>query len=179
MKFVLMEYGLWGFPQEGQEVAPQESALATVRAAYRSDKAYSMIALNVEKDLQVHISSGTDPHKAWKILQKQSKFVSITQIVRLNRTFYTDTKEGSGLMKHLHIFHNYVNLLTKKEMVDGMNCDVAHNHNKNMKLVFFETCKINPSQSKACIGQQSHTKLCTVMCVVQCKWNQRVAASTC
>ena len=48
----------------------------------RSDKAYSLIALNVEKDLQVHISSVTDPLAAWRTLQKQFEFVSVTQIVR-------------------------------------------------------------------------------------------------
>ena len=41
--------------------------------------------VELEKDLQVHISSVTDPLAAWKILQKQFEFVSVTQIVRLNR----------------------------------------------------------------------------------------------
>ena len=68
----------------GLETAPEESASVSVKNAYRlrSDKAYSLIALNVEKDLQVHISSGTDPRVAWETLQKQFEFVSITQIVR-------------------------------------------------------------------------------------------------
>ena len=72
-----MERGLWGFTQEGQETLPEDSATAAVKNAFRlrSDKAYSLIALNVEKDLQVHISSVTNPLEAWKILQKQFEFV--------------------------------------------------------------------------------------------------------
>ena len=58
-----MERGLWGFTQEGQEAPLAADASAAVRNAFRlrSDKAYSLIALNVEKDLQIHISSVTDP----------------------------------------------------------------------------------------------------------------------
>ena len=86
IKLVLMERGLWGFTQEGQEIAPGKDASAAVRNAYRlrSDKAYSLIALNVERDIQIHISSTTDPLVAWETLKKQFEFVSITQIVRLN-----------------------------------------------------------------------------------------------
>ena len=44
----------------------------------------------------------TDPLAAWKILQKQFEFVSVTQIVRLNRKFYAARmKEGADLMQHL------------------------------------------------------------------------------
>ena len=99
-----MERGLWGFTQEGKETPPEESASATVKNAFRlrSDKAYSLIALNVQKDLQVHISSVTDPLAAWRTLQKQFEFVSVTQIVRLNRKFYAATmKEGADLQEHL------------------------------------------------------------------------------
>ena len=68
----------------------------------RSDKAYSLIALNVEKHLQVHISSVTKPLEAWKILQKQFEFVSVTQIVQINRKFYeASMKEDADLMQHL------------------------------------------------------------------------------
>ncbi len=36
------------------------------------------------------------------MLQKQFKFISITQIVRLNRKFYTaNMKEGDNLMEHI------------------------------------------------------------------------------
>ena len=56
MKLVLMERGLWGFV-EGTETAPGSTATATVRNAYRlrSDKAYSLIALSVDKSLQKFI----------------------------------------------------------------------------------------------------------------------------
>lgn len=76
-----MERGLWGFTQEGQETPPEETATAAVKNAFglRSDKAYSLIALNVEKGLQVHISSVTNPLKTWKILQKQFEFVLVTR----------------------------------------------------------------------------------------------------
>ena len=58
--------------------------------------------MNVEKHIQIHISGTTDPLVAWQNLQKQFEFVSITQIVRLNRKFYAATKpEGGDLMKHL------------------------------------------------------------------------------
>ena len=73
VKLVLMERGLWGFTQEGQETPP---AAAKNTFRLRSDKASSLIALNVEKDLQVHISSVTDPLAVWKILQKQFECVS-------------------------------------------------------------------------------------------------------
>ena len=68
----------------------------------RSDKAYSFIALNVEKDLQVHIATTTDPLEAWERLRKQFEFVSVTQIVRLTRKFYAASMhEGDDLMQHL------------------------------------------------------------------------------
>ena len=71
IKLVLMERGLWGFV-EGTETAPGSTATATVRNAYRlrSDKAYSLIALSVDKSLQVHISSTTDPRAAWEVFAK-------------------------------------------------------------------------------------------------------------
>ena len=60
-----MERGLWAFTQ-GTETAPAETESATVRNAYRprSDKTYSLIVLNVNKSLQVHISTTTDPRIA-------------------------------------------------------------------------------------------------------------------
>ncbi|KAK3749555.1 hypothetical protein QZH41_007287 [Actinostola sp. cb2023] len=104
MKLVLMERGLWGFTQPGGETPPEADATATVKNAFRlrSDKAYSLIALNVEKDLQIHISSVTDPSIAWEKLQKQFEFVSVTQIVRLTRKFYAASMdEGADMMQHL------------------------------------------------------------------------------
>ena len=61
-----------------------------------------MIAISVEKNLQIHISTTTDPLEAWEILQKQFEFASITQIVRLNRRFYAATmKEDGDIMEHI------------------------------------------------------------------------------
>lgn len=103
VKLVLMERGLWGFI-EGLETAPAEGETTAVKNAYklRSDKAYSLIALNVEKQLQIHISSTTDPRVAWETFQKQFESVSITQIVRLNRRFFAATmEEGADLMQHI------------------------------------------------------------------------------
>ncbi len=104
VKLVLMERGLWGFTQEGIEQPPDENATDAAKRSFqlRSDKAYSLIALNVEKHLQVHIFGTTEPLKAWQNLQKQFEFVSVTQIVRLNRKFYAASmQEGADLMKHL------------------------------------------------------------------------------
>ena len=104
MKLILMERGLWGFTQEGQEIPPEPTALAATRNAYRlrSDKAYSLIALSIEKNLQVHIASTVNPKEAWEILQNHFEFVSVTQILRLNRKFYAASmKEGEDLMEHI------------------------------------------------------------------------------
>ena len=103
MKLVLMERGLWGFVL-GTEQPPGEGESAASRNSFklRSDKAYSLIALNVSKNLQVHIMSTTDPKLAWTTLQKQFEFISVAQIVRLNRKFYAATmKESDDLMEHL------------------------------------------------------------------------------
>ena len=98
MKLILMEQ--WGFTQEGQETPPAETATTPVKNAFRlwSDKAYSLIALNVEKDLQVHISSVINPLEVWKILQKQFEFVLVTQIVHINRKFYAASMKDADLM---------------------------------------------------------------------------------
>ena len=104
VKLVLMERGLWGFTQEAKEIPPGEDATNAVKNAFqlRSDKAYFLIALNVEKHLQIHISSTTNPLIAWQNSQKQFEFVSVTQIVRLNRKFYAASMgENGDLMKHL------------------------------------------------------------------------------
>ena len=67
--------------------APTDPPSARNSFRLRSDKAHSLIALNVEKSFQVHIASTTDPLEAWQILQKQFEFVSVSQIVLLNRKF--------------------------------------------------------------------------------------------
>jgi len=65
IKLVLMERGLWGFV-EGTENTLNSTATDAVRNTHRlrSDKAYSLIALSVDKSLQVNISSTTDPRAA-------------------------------------------------------------------------------------------------------------------
>ena len=68
-----------------------------------SDKPYPLIALNVENDLQVHILSVINP--AWKILQKQFEFVTVTQIVRINRKFYAASmKVDADLMQPFNLY---------------------------------------------------------------------------
>ena len=117
IKLVLMERGLWGFIA-GTETAPAETATVQVRNAYRlrSGKGYSLIALSVDKSLQVHITSTTDPRIAWETLQKQFAFVSITQIVRLNRKFYAATmKEGTDIIDYLMYMTSLAKTFTRVE----------------------------------------------------------------
>eukprot|EP00794_Sanderia_malayensis_P004146 gene4146-4698_t len=98
-----MERGLWGFSQ-GTEDPPSATESQAVRNAFqlRSDKAYSLIALSVSKALQVHIMSTTDPATAWKTLQEHFEFISVAQVVRLNRKFYAaNMKEGENLLEHI------------------------------------------------------------------------------
>eukprot|EP00795_Rhopilema_esculentum_P007491 gene7491-13268_t len=103
MKLVLMERGLWGFALGTEEIPGSDESVA-VRNAFRlrSDKAYSLIALSVSKNLQVHIMSTTSPSIAWNTLQQQFEFISVAQVVRLNRKFYAASmKEGEDLMEHV------------------------------------------------------------------------------
>ena len=73
-KLVLMERGLWGIAN-GSEKKPEVKLEADNKVAnadvkllkawqLRADKAYSLIALNIEKSLQVHISHTVDAHEA-------------------------------------------------------------------------------------------------------------------
>ena len=101
IKLVLMERGYWSFIAGNEEVPP-ETATADVRNAYRTNKAYSLIALSVEKNLQVHISTTTDPKVAWDTLKNQFECVSNAQDERLNRKFYAATmSEGTDILEHL------------------------------------------------------------------------------
>ena len=88
IKLVLMERGLWKIA-DGTETKP-ETTDEKVKKAWdlRSDKAYSLIALSVEKDIQVHITSFTDAHRAWTTLKDHFEIVSIPQLVRVNKRFY-------------------------------------------------------------------------------------------
>ena len=103
MKLILMERGLWGFIQ-GTESSPAADAAADIVNAYKlkSDKAYSLIALSIEKSLQIHIVSTVNPKVAWDKLVKHFEFISITQVVRITRKFYAATmQEGDDLLKHI------------------------------------------------------------------------------
>ena len=117
MKCCLMERGLWGYVT-GKIVKPAVkteggTAGVTAEEALKSqekldkyellaDKAYSLIALNVDKSLQIHVSSTSNAKEAWDNLQKNFEFVSVSQMVRLTRRFYAaEMEEGSDLMKHI------------------------------------------------------------------------------
>ena len=103
MKLILMERSLWGFI-DGREEVPESTAEASAILKYqnRSDRAYSIIALNIERSLQIHIASTSIPKEAWDILSNQFAFVSITHMVRLSRKFYAATMDENGdLMKHI------------------------------------------------------------------------------
>ena len=100
-KLVLMERGLWGIAN-GTETGPvikeedkgKDDSVKLLKAwQLRSDKAYSIIALSVEKSVQVHISHITDVREAWNILQNHFEVTSVSQIVRLSRRFYATTME--------------------------------------------------------------------------------------
>ena len=111
-KLVLMERGLWGIAN-GSEKRPDvkleagntvaETDVKLIKAwQMRADKAYSLIALNVEEDLQVHISHTVDAHEAWTILKDHFKVVSVSHIVRLTRRFYAASMaEGDDLQKFI------------------------------------------------------------------------------
>ena len=115
MRCLLMERGLWGFVSgdiKKPEVKVEDksgSSKDTSQVAdkiddyqLRADKAYSLIALSVDKQLQVHVSSKNTAKEAWEGLQNQFEFVSVNQIVRLTRRFYAGKmEEGGDLMKHI------------------------------------------------------------------------------
>ena len=105
MKLLLMERGLWGFIS-GDEARPGQSDYVDIKKKYcsRSDKDYSIIALGIDKSLQIHLVSTTDPKKAWRLLEEQFSFVSVTQIVRLTHKFYAatmkDNDDFDGTLNH-------------------------------------------------------------------------------
>ena len=106
VKLVLMQSGLWGIVS-GAEKAPEateadkkEKEICAFRV--RSEKAYSQIALNVKKELQVHVANTVDPKVAWDQLSKHFEFVSITHTVRICRAFYAaKMAENGNLMEHI------------------------------------------------------------------------------
>ena len=68
----------------------------------RSDKTYSVIALSVEDDLQIHIHTKSTAKEAWDTLKNHCEFVSVTQMVRLTRRFYAaKMEESTDMLKHI------------------------------------------------------------------------------
>ena len=62
----------------------------------------------------------TDPLPVWKLLQKQFEFVSVTQIVRLNRQFCAASiKEGADLMQH------FTHMTSLAEQLGEMNENIS------------------------------------------------------
>ena len=106
MKLLLMGMDLYGFI-EGSEVPPvptEDNKMEKEVKLYksRSQKAYSLIARAVSPSLQVHVMNTVCPKKAWDTLKSHFEFVSITQIVRVNRAFFAATmKEETDLIEHL------------------------------------------------------------------------------
>ena len=118
MKLVLMD--LWGFV-EGTEVAPKatdhdkkEKEIKIYKTC--SEKAYSLIAMSVSKNIQVHLMKTTCPKKAWG-----KEGISITQIVCVNRQFYSATmKEDGDIVEHITYMTSLAEKLRelKKEVDD-------------------------------------------------------------
>ena len=96
MKCLLMSKGLWRYVDGDSLITKPEvltvSDTVTADAAakskeklneynLRADQAYSLIALHVAQDLQIHVSTQATASEAWKNLKKQFQFVSVTQIV--------------------------------------------------------------------------------------------------
>ena len=105
-KLMLMERGLWSIVN-GDEKAPvateSDKKEKEIREfCMRSQKAYSLIALSVQEELQVHIADNCDPKSAWEKLNSHFEFVSITQVVRITRAFYSaKMPEGMNVMDHI------------------------------------------------------------------------------
>ena len=88
----------------GTSIAPREDDTDAIKRKWkiRSDKAYSLIALSLDAPLQIHLVGTTNAKEAWEIIEKQYSFVSITQLVRLTRKFYTASmQEGEDIMEHI------------------------------------------------------------------------------
>ena len=117
MRCLLMERGLWSYVRKDNPIAKpvikvegtgvSAGDVAQSRVAFedyqlKADKAYSIIALSVESDLQVHVSTTSTAGEAWEALQNHFEFVSVTQIVRLFGRFYCKKMEENGdIMKHI------------------------------------------------------------------------------
>jgi transposase InsO family protein len=120
VKCMLMQGGLWGFvtgsetkPAEVEDIKDEHGVVTNADAKrdyleklnkynLRSDKAYSVIALSVEDDLQIHIHTKSTAKEAWDTLKNHCEFVSVTQMVRLTRRFYAaKMEESTDMLKHI------------------------------------------------------------------------------
>ena len=117
MRCLLMERGLWGHVRKDNplvkpeiltagdtvsQTAVNESKEKLAEFLLKADKAYSLIALSVESDLQIHVQSKNTASEAWEALKEHFEFVSVTQIVRLYRRFYAAKMDEKGdMMKHI------------------------------------------------------------------------------
>ena len=106
-KLVLMNKDLWGIVV-GTDKAPVADEDGNVDAKLkrefesRSNQAYSIIALSIQKEIQTYIVSTSNPKEAWDTLENQFSFVSITQLVRVYRKFYASSmNEGGNVMEHI------------------------------------------------------------------------------
>ena len=124
VKLLLMERGLWAIVTGDDEIPKstetEKKDKEIKEFKLRSDKAYSIIALSIEKALQIHITNTINPKVAWDALKKHFEFVSVTQIVRLTRAFYAATMEEDGdLMNHItHMTTLAERLRNLKEPID-------------------------------------------------------------
>ena len=125
MKLLLMSNDLYGFI-DGSEVAPvptdtdkMEKEIKLYKS--RSQKAFSTIALSIDKQLQVHVRNTLCPKTAWNSLKSHFEFVSVTQIVRVWRSFFAATmKESTDLVDHITYMTEMAEQLREvKEEIDS------------------------------------------------------------
>ena len=117
VRCLLMERGLWGYvngsivkpevkvENVAQNISKEEATKSKEKLDeynLKADKAYSLIALSVNKDLQIIVQTSSTAKEAWENLQNQFDFVSAGQLVRLSRRFFgARMDEGGDLMKHI------------------------------------------------------------------------------
>ena len=106
VKLLLMNNGLWsyvrGLETKPEPTASDEKANEIKEFNLKVEKAYSTIAINIEPQLQVHVQGTDDPKEAWELLESHFNFVSVTEVVRTNRAFYTAMmEEGGDINEHI------------------------------------------------------------------------------
>ena len=119
----------------------------------------------------------------------------VTQIVHINRKFYAASMKDADLMQHL------THMTYLSEQLPEMNEEISSKkfprvalgslpESYNNFLMNYDSgaerlqlslakCRRSLFQSRANTGQPNHMRLCTVMYVAQCKWNQKVVVDTC